>query len=264
MTCCPTPPQPTTAARSPMRGRATLRTAPMPVTAPQPSSAACHSGTSTVSGTTPAAATTVALREAGDREAVLQRRPVRQRQARCAVHQRAAHPGLARRPAQRRAPRAAGAAGAAGRDHAEHDAIAGCDVRDALADGLDRAGSLVPEHHRPAPVAETPVGQVQVGVADAAGRDAHEHLARLRRAPARRPRRGRRPARAGRPPSCHPPALERVQVGRDAEPGARRRRDRAVGGDLHDARAAASRAARPTRPAGRTAPRRTGTSRRRA
>ena len=28
-----------------MRGRATLRTAPMPVTAPQPSSAACHSGT---------------------------------------------------------------------------------------------------------------------------------------------------------------------------------------------------------------------------
>ena len=53
MTCWPTPPQPTTAALSPMRGRATLRTAPMPVTAPQPSSAACHSGTPAGSGTTP-------------------------------------------------------------------------------------------------------------------------------------------------------------------------------------------------------------------
>ena len=58
MTCWPTPPQPITAARSPIRTFATLRTAPMPVTAPQPSSAACQSGTLGASGTTPAAATT--------------------------------------------------------------------------------------------------------------------------------------------------------------------------------------------------------------
>ena len=72
-----------------MRGRATLRTAPMPVTAPQPSSAACQSGTSTVERHDARGRDDGALGEAGDREAVLQRRPVRQRQPRRAVHQRA-------------------------------------------------------------------------------------------------------------------------------------------------------------------------------
>ena len=236
MTCCPTPPQPTTAARSPMRGRATLRTAPMPghrAAAEQRGLPQRHVDRQRHDA---GGGDDGALGEARDREAVLQRRPVRQRQARGAVHQRAAHAGVARRPAQRRAPGAAGTAGAAGRDHAEHDAIAGRDVHDALADGLDRARALVPEHHRPAPVAETPVGEVQVGVADAAGRDAHEHLARLGRGQLDVLDPDVARARAVRPPSCHPPALERVQVGRDAEPGARRRGDRAVGGDLDDRR----------------------------
>jgi len=44
-------------------------------------------------------------------------------------------------------------------------------------DALDHAGALVPEHHRPAAVAEVALGQVQVGVADACRRDPHEHLA---------------------------------------------------------------------------------------
>ena len=74
-------------------------------------------------------------------------------------------------------------------------------------------------------------------MADARGRDAHEHLARLRRgeldlldangAPARGERR--------RESSSDPPALERVEVGRDAEPRPGRRRDRPVRGDLDGA-----------------------------
>ena len=179
MTCCPTPPQPITAALSPMRGRATLRTAPMPVTAPQPSSAACHSGTPGASGTTPAGGHDGALGEARDREGVLQRRAVRQREPRGPVHQRAAEARIAGRAAERRPPRAAGAARAARRDHAEDDAVAGRDVHDALADGLDRPGALVPEHHRPAALAEAAGGEVHVGVADARSGDAHLHLAGL-------------------------------------------------------------------------------------
>jgi hypothetical protein len=54
-------------------------------------------------------------------------------------------------------------------------------VHDPLADGFHGAGALVPEHHRPASVAETAVGQVHVGVADAGGGDADEHLAGLGR-----------------------------------------------------------------------------------
>ena len=112
------------------------------------------------------------------------------------------------------------------------------------------------------PLAEAALGEVQVGVADAAGGDAHEHLAGPRAARASRPRRARRRARAGRRPSCDAPALERVEVGRDAEPGARAAARSSRRPRSRRRQAAASRAARPTRRAGRTAPRRTGTSRR--
>ena len=181
MTCWPTPPQPITAALSPIRGRATLRTAPMPVTAPQPSSAACQSGTLGGQRDDAAGGHDGALGEARDGEAMLQGGAVGQRQARGAVHERAAEAGIARRPAERRPPRPACAAGAARGDHAEHDAVARRDVDDALADLLDGAGALVPEHHRPAPGAEAAGGEMDVGVADAGRRDAHQHLAGFRR-----------------------------------------------------------------------------------
>ena len=58
ITWSPTPPQPITATRSPMRTRAAWATAPKPVMTPQPSSAACHSATSSGIGMAPAAATT--------------------------------------------------------------------------------------------------------------------------------------------------------------------------------------------------------------
>ena len=122
-----------------------------------------------------------ALGEARDGEAVLQRRAVRQREPRGAVHQRAAEARVAGRAAERRPARAAGAARAARGDHAEDDAVARRDVHDALADGLDRPGALVPEHHRPAALAEAAGGEVDVGVADAGRGDAHQHLAGLRR-----------------------------------------------------------------------------------
>ena len=122
-----------------------------------------------------------ALGEAGDGEAVLQRRSAGQRETRRPVHQRAAHSRLARGAAERRPAAAAGAAGAARRDHAEHHAVAGRNVHDALADRLDGARALVSEHHGPAPVAQASVGQVQIRMADAAGGDADEHFARLGR-----------------------------------------------------------------------------------
>ena len=61
-----------------------------------------------------------------------------------------------------------------------HDVVAGRDVGDALADGLDDARALVPEHRRRVARRVGARGRVEVGVADAAGLEAHEHLAGLR------------------------------------------------------------------------------------
>src|ERR1035437_9030833 len=58
ITCSPTPPQPITQTRSPIRTPAAWLTAPKPVITPQPSSAACHSGISSGIGIAPAAVTT--------------------------------------------------------------------------------------------------------------------------------------------------------------------------------------------------------------
>ena len=74
----------------------------------------------------------------------------------------------------------------------------------------------------------------------------------------------RRPDLDRRGRSCHPVALECVQVGLDAQTRARRRADRAVGGDLDRGRQQPVAPCRPATPAGRTAPRRTGRSRTRA
>ena len=84
------------------------------------------------------------------------------------------------RLAQRAVTDPAGLALSAGDDHRQHDVIAGRQTFDAVADGVDDAGSLMSEHQRPAAVAELAVGEVQVGVADAGGSDPHADLAGAR------------------------------------------------------------------------------------
>src|SRR5439155_2760217 len=70
---------------------------------------------------------------------------------------------------------------AAGGDDAEADGVSRRDVRHAVTDRFDHTRALVAEHHRPAAVAEGSVGQEEVRMADARGRDADENLTRLRR-----------------------------------------------------------------------------------
>ena len=68
------------------------------------------------------------------------------------------------------------ALGSEQRDHV----VAGRDERDALADALDDAGSLVAEHARRVAGRVGAGRGVEVGVADAAGGEPDEHLAGLR------------------------------------------------------------------------------------
>ena len=56
----------------------------------------------------------------------------------------------------------------------------GCDERDAVADALDDARALVPQHRRRVAGRVGARGGVEVGVADAARDQPHEHLAGLR------------------------------------------------------------------------------------
>ncbi len=58
--------------------------------------------------------------------------------------------------------------------------IADREAGDVLAQRLDHPGALVAEDQRPAARAERAVGEVQVGVADAGGRDPDQHLAGTR------------------------------------------------------------------------------------
>ncbi len=51
---------------------------------------------------------------------------------------------------------------------------------DPRTDLLNHASALVPGHGRPAPAPEVPLGQVQVGMADAGRGDAHERFAGAR------------------------------------------------------------------------------------
>ena len=66
---------------------------------------------------------------------------------------------------------------AALRREESHDVVAGRHARHALADLLDHARALVPEHGRGVAGGVGAAGRVEVGVADPAGREAHEHLA---------------------------------------------------------------------------------------
>ena len=76
-------------------------------------------------------------------------------------------------------PLQAGAALAAHGPPVEDHEVAGRDVGDARADGLDHAGRLVPEQEREV-VVDAALAVVQVGVADAAGLHLHQRLARAR------------------------------------------------------------------------------------
>ena len=58
-----------------------------------------------------------------------------------------------------------------------HHVVAGCQRGDPLADLLDHAGALVAEDRRGVAGGIGAGGRVHVGVADAAGRQAHQHLA---------------------------------------------------------------------------------------
>ena len=58
--------------------------------------------------------------------------------------------------------------------------IAGREAGDALADRLDHARALVAEHGGRVAGRVGAAGRVEVGVADAAGGEAHQHLARPR------------------------------------------------------------------------------------
>ena len=69
---------------------------------------------------------------------------------------------------------------AALRGEERDDVVAGLDERHALADALDDARALVPEHARHVSGRVGARGGVQVGVADAARSEPHEHLALLR------------------------------------------------------------------------------------
>ena len=60
------------------------------------------------------------------------------------------------------------------------DVIAGLDVRHAIADALDNAGALVPEHRRGVARRVGARGRVQIRVANAAGDEPDEDLARFR------------------------------------------------------------------------------------
>ena len=66
---------------------------------------------------------------------------------------------------------------AALRREERHDVVAGRERGDAVADALDDAGALVPEHGRRVAGRVGAGGGVEVGVADAAGDEPHEHLA---------------------------------------------------------------------------------------
>ena len=64
---------------------------------------------------------------------------------------------------------------------ADDDPVALGEALDAVADSLDRPGTLVPEEHRVPMAPAVLLDHVQVAVADTGRLDAHEHLARLGR-----------------------------------------------------------------------------------
>ena len=242
---------PTTHTRVAHLHAAALRTAPTPVTTPQPEQGRLPSGRSSGSGMALAARPRRRLGEAGDHEpsAAAIGRPAGAA-ARC--RRAACRPGrTARGLAQVRPPAPAGRAAAAGRARSRtRRVIARGDVVTPAPTASTMPGALVPEHDRPAVRRR---GGRRPGARRSGTRPPR------RPAPAPRPRAAGR-ARAvsttsGRPASWSTAA--RIAIGRHAtaprssasrsgstpRPGAVRRRDRAVGGDLDRRPGAASRAA---------------------
>ena len=176
----PTPPQPITATRSPGRTPAVRQTAPTPVVTAQPTRPATSNGTS--------------LRDRDARALRARRTPRRTsrgtssgRRARRRARAASCRPSARRcpSPARRSSRAAAGRAGT--RAHAPHDGTHESATWSPTTtrvtpgpDRLDDAGALVAEHGRAARLGGA-VDRVQVGVADAARVQAHEHLAGPRR-----------------------------------------------------------------------------------
>jgi hypothetical protein len=102
------------------------------------------------------------------------------REARRAVRKQTLVLLLANRKAEVRPLVAAVDALAALRREERHDVVAGRERRDAVAHALDDAGALVPEHGRRVTRGVRSRGREEVGVADAAGDEPDESLARLR------------------------------------------------------------------------------------
>ena len=234
--CWPIPPQPTTHTLSPISTRAALRTAPKPVTTAQPSNAACHSGSSGGIGTALAAGTTQCSAKHETKLKCRTGAAVGEAQARRAVEQGARPRVLPGDLAEVEPARRACGTRPARRHEAERDTVARGETADARADGLDDAGALVPEHRRPAPVAEVAVGEADVGVAHARRRDPHQHLARVRRVEGQRldaQRRARLVQHGGadlhQATRC---SSRRSRSGTTPSPGPGRRRDRPVRRDL--------------------------------
>ena len=117
------------------------------------------------------------LGEARDPEPVLEDGAVGGAQPGAPVEQRAGERPRAGDLAERPPAGAAGAALSACGHEAEHDMVPDDEARDVLADGLDDARPLVAEDDRPAAVAQRPVGEVDVGMADACRGDTDQHLA---------------------------------------------------------------------------------------
>ena len=193
---------------------------------------------------------------------MLERRPVGEPKPAGPVHEHPARSVLGDGHAEVRLAREAIPARPARGNEAEGDVIARRNVGDAVADRLDDACALVTEHHRPAVRPELAVGVADVGMTDAGGRHAHQHLLRPWADRARPPR--SRPAGSGGEgrrrgsASADPVLLERVEVGDDPETRARRRARSSRPRRSRASPAAASRGARPTTRADRTAPRRYG------
>ena len=179
--CSPIPPQPTTHTVSPARTPAVLRTAPTPVTTPQPSSDASHSGSSGGSGTADAAGTTQCVakhdtklkccsgRPSASASRELPSRSVPAHACAAAVSHRLKRPAAQARHARQHGTK----------QNATRSPFATPETPAPTASTTPAPSWPGTIGRRPGP--ELAVGQPGVGVADAGGGDAHEHLALPRR-----------------------------------------------------------------------------------
>ena len=198
ITCSPTPPQPITHTRSPIRAGGARLTAPNPVTTPQPSSAACHSGISGGIGIAAPARGRPRSRRSRRRSG---RAGARSRPRRAAARCR---PSACRRRRCARPSRTASGA----RRHARQPPHDGTKQNTTWSPAATGRRPRRPPSTTPAPSWPSTIGQRPAPSSPSArcrsewhtpgGRDPHQHLAaprRRRAGPSRSPPAG--PARAG-------------------------------------------------------------------